>query len=126
MGIRFACLPTLSILGIMAQTQAAAPMLFCNFRAESSMNQTISDLAYALWQSRGCPEGTAESDWAEAERQFLSTRTPSPDIDGELKDSFPASDPPASHIPDEPPINAGEKWAAAKAPRSKKKATSKR
>jgi hypothetical protein len=27
----------------------------------------IANLAYALWQYRGCPEGSAEQDWYEAE-----------------------------------------------------------
>jgi len=27
----------------------------------------IAKLAYALWQHRGCPEGSAEADWLEAE-----------------------------------------------------------
>jgi len=30
----------------------------------------IANLAYALWQRRGCPEGTAEVDWLEAEAQL--------------------------------------------------------
>jgi hypothetical protein len=31
-------------------------------------NQDIANIAYALWQQRGCPEGTAEQDWLEAEQ----------------------------------------------------------
>lgn len=29
----------------------------------------IAELAYALWQQRGYPEGSAEIDWIEAEKQ---------------------------------------------------------
>ena len=36
-------------------------------------------------------------------------------VDQSVDDSFPASDPPASHVPDEPPSNAQAKWDAAKA-----------
>jgi hypothetical protein len=36
-------------------------------------------------------------------------------VDQSVEESFPASDPPASHIPDEPPVNADAKWAAARA-----------
>ena len=36
-------------------------------------------------------------------------------IDESLQDTFPASDPPASRLPDEPPSNAEAKWAAARA-----------
>ena len=30
----------------------------------------ISKLAYALWQQRGCPYGSPEVDWIEAESQL--------------------------------------------------------
>jgi hypothetical protein len=36
-------------------------------------------------------------------------------VDQSVEESFPASDPPASHLPDEPPANADAKWAAARA-----------
>ena len=32
----------------------------------------IAALAYQLWQARGCPEGSPEVDWLEAEEQFRS------------------------------------------------------
>jgi hypothetical protein len=35
-------------------------------------------------------------------------------VDESVKESFPASDPPASHLPDEPPANADAKWEAAR------------
>ena len=36
-------------------------------------------------------------------------------VDESVSESFPASDPPASRLPDEPPANAAAKWAAARA-----------
>ena len=36
--------------------------------AEASRQNDIARLAYALWQQRGCPEGSAERDWLEAEQ----------------------------------------------------------
>jgi Protein of unknown function (DUF2892) len=36
-------------------------------------------------------------------------------VDQSVDESFPASDPPASRLPDEPPSNAEAKWAAARA-----------
>jgi hypothetical protein len=30
----------------------------------------IARLAYALWQERGCPDGSAERDWLEAEQEL--------------------------------------------------------
>jgi hypothetical protein len=35
-------------------------------------------------------------------------------VDSSLEESFPASDAPASHLPDEPPANAEAKWEAAR------------
>jgi hypothetical protein len=76
--------------------------------------QAIRDLAYRLWNERGRPANSANEDWLEAERQ-LRGRQPSAAkrVDEAIKESFPASDPPASGIPDQPPANAEEKWAAA-------------
>ena len=36
-------------------------------------------------------------------------------VDESVSESFPASDAPASRLPDEPPVNAEAKWAAARA-----------
>jgi DUF2934 family protein len=38
--------------------------------AESSQSEDIARLAYALSQQRGCPAGSAEIDWLEAEQQL--------------------------------------------------------
>lgn len=76
---------------------------------------TIRQLAYALWEKRGRPEGSAEEDWLAAEQRLASMQ--SKVVDESVQESFPASDPPASGLPDEPPVNAEEKWAAAAASR---------
>jgi hypothetical protein len=39
-------------------------------------------------------------------------------VDESVDQSFPASDPPSSHLPDEPPVNAEAKWRAARAAKS--------
>ncbi|HEX3397811.1 MAG TPA: DUF2934 domain-containing protein [Steroidobacteraceae bacterium] len=89
-------------------------------------HRSIGELAYQLWLSRGCPEGTAEQDWLDAERELLalqsttaveSTARPAkPEtVDESLEGTFPASDPPASRAPDQPPSNADAKWKAAAA-----------
>ena len=37
---------------------------------ETSMQEDIAKLAYILWQQRGCPNGSPEFDWFEAERKL--------------------------------------------------------
>jgi hypothetical protein len=36
-------------------------------------HEECSQRAYSLWQQRGCPEGSAERDWLEAEEQLRSS-----------------------------------------------------
>lgn len=70
--------------------------------------QLIARRAFQLWQSHGCPAGTAEDDWLQAEEEMRrggSSRSAStehvwpaacdPLIDEASEESFPASDPPA-------------------------------
>jgi len=37
---------------------------------------TIRDRAYARWQERGCPTGSPEHDWLEAEQELARTLSP--------------------------------------------------
>jgi hypothetical protein len=37
-------------------------------------HEHIALLAYALWQERGCPEGSPEVDWFRAEQEFATRR----------------------------------------------------
>ena len=39
------------------------------------IHDQIAALAYALWQERGCPEGSPELDWFAAEARLTSTTT---------------------------------------------------
>jgi hypothetical protein len=34
------------------------------------MQENLEKLAYGLWQERGCPNGSPEIDWLEAERKL--------------------------------------------------------
>ncbi len=38
--------------------------------------QAIQKLAYQIWQSRGCPEGSSENDWLEAEHKLVQRLAP--------------------------------------------------
>jgi len=80
----------------------------------STEQDSIRQLAFQLWQQRGRPDGSAEQDWLAAEKQ-LGKDTSAADqkaLDDTLSDSFPASDPPANHLPDVPPVNARSKVRA--------------
>ena len=35
-------------------------------------HEDIVSLAYALWQQRGCPEGSPEEDWFRAEQELAA------------------------------------------------------
>lgn len=37
---------------------------------ETTMQEDLAKLAYSLWQERGCPFGSPEIDWLEAERRL--------------------------------------------------------
>jgi hypothetical protein len=39
-----------------------------------SPEQDIANLAYALWQQRGCPEGSPEEDWLQAQELIQTGR----------------------------------------------------
>jgi hypothetical protein len=42
-----------------------------------SVQRDVEDMAYQLWQQRGCPEGSPEEDWFAAE-QMLRMKKPEP------------------------------------------------
>jgi hypothetical protein len=57
------------------------------------MRERIRERARHLWQAAGCTDEGDEHFWKLAERQV---REEEKDYDKTLKDSFPASDPPAN------------------------------
>jgi hypothetical protein len=42
----------------------------------------IAARAYEIWQSRGCPIGSAEEDWFQAERELTTQKTTSSSATG--------------------------------------------
>lgn len=44
--------------------------------SEQSMQERLQQLAYTLWEKRGYPEGSPETDWAEAESQLQMQGNP--------------------------------------------------
>jgi hypothetical protein len=79
-------------------------------------SKSVAERAYELWIARGQPHGSAEEDWSNAERERQTLKQPGSapaGLDESLAESFPASDPPATHVADRPPSNAEDKWRAA-------------
>ena len=46
---------------------------FIHAAERKSPQENIAQLAYAIWQSRGCPDNSAENDWIEAEMQLSNS-----------------------------------------------------
>lgn len=44
---------------------------------ETQHHEAIEKLAYRLWLDRGCPAGTAETDWFQAESKLAPRLIPS-------------------------------------------------
>jgi Protein of unknown function (DUF2934) len=61
--------------------------------------RAIRDLAYRLWESRGCPQGSADQDWLEAERQILTAPTVSQAVK-------PVKPPPKRKAPPTKPVSS--------------------
>lgn len=59
------------------------------------LEQRIRETAYRLWDEAGRPEGREQHFWFRAEAEI---REEEAKLDGELADSFPASDPPSSTV----------------------------
>ena len=66
-------------------------------QAPASQYEAIERLAYSHWVARGCPYGSPEIDWfqAEAEIQAAAEILAKDVVDEASEESFPASDAPA-------------------------------
>ena len=79
-------------------------------------HRSIGELAYHLWQARGCPEGSAEQDWLDAEKQLKSAPRNNEPRAAEPRAATPTAS--AGQRTDEPPANVEAKRKAAAAPRT--------
>ncbi|MFC7552960.1 DUF2934 domain-containing protein [Pseudoroseomonas wenyumeiae] len=61
--------------------------------------QRIRERAYALWEAGGRQEGAHEEHWHRARQEIEGTGI-SGSLDDQLRDTFPASDPPSITAPD--------------------------
>jgi hypothetical protein len=60
-------------------TRRAGPQVSAEFDtpvAERDLQGEIARLAYQLWLSRGCPEGSPDEDWFHAEQELRGGRKP--------------------------------------------------
>ncbi len=66
------------------RTHVARPVESAAYSAESpavlaANSQDIAALAYQLWEARGCPYGSPDVDWFEAEQQLQDRARQAPD-----------------------------------------------
>lgn len=94
-------------LGLIARAAAGHCAVKSALRGDASIGRSVSE----QW-SRLRPGAAPPAREASASRQY---ERQSRAIDESVDESFPASDPPASRLPDEPPVNAEAKWQAAAA-----------
>lgn len=78
----------------------------CGMKAALTGQTTLAGGLSDQWQRMTRPHLPSDT---------LSRAAQSNAVDESSEQSFPASDPPASHLPDEPPVNAEAKWRAARA-----------
>jgi hypothetical protein len=48
----------------------------------SASHDDIEGRAYQLWQDRGCPQGSPEVDWEQAEQELSGSRSPDGEAGG--------------------------------------------
>jgi hypothetical protein len=68
--------PTIAVPGSVQRNQTITPSGNDTTlpQQQQQQQQEIANLAYALWQRRGSPDGSPEQDWQEAER-ILQTQS---------------------------------------------------
>jgi hypothetical protein len=94
-------------LGLIARAAAGHCAVKSVLRGDATLGESVA----AQWSRMR--RGSARS--ASALPGSAQHARKSQAIDESVEESFPASDPPASRIPDEPPVNAAAKWQAAAA-----------
>jgi hypothetical protein len=97
--------------GLIARAAAGHCAMKSVLRGDASLGESVA----AQW-SRLRPGGPQRATGLPGSPHF---ERKSRAVDEAVEESFPASDPPASRLPDEPPVNAEAKWQAAAAAEGK-------
>lgn len=93
--------------GLIARAAAGHCAVKSILRSEATIRDSVAD----QW-SRLRPYAARPASGLSGSAQFERA---SRAVDESVEESFPASDAPASRLPDEPPVNADAKWRAAAA-----------
>ena len=100
-------LSAVTAAGLFARSAAGHCGLKSTFAGETTLAEGLRDQWNSMTRTgRAAADGLPGSPRHQARSQS---------VDQSVEDSFPASDPPASRLPDEPPVNAQAKWDAARA-----------
>ncbi len=89
---------------LLARVAAGHCALKAAWKGDSSLREGLTEQARRLRPGGSAALGEAPGS--------PTHRKNSRQVDEALEDTFPASDPPASRLPDEPPANAEAKWDA--------------
>jgi hypothetical protein len=94
-------------VGLIARAAAGHCAVKSVLRGDAPLGRSVAD-QWSRLRPRTTGRAVGSAGATQHERQSRA-------IDESVEESFPASDPPASRLPDEPPVNAEAKWKAAAA-----------
>ena len=101
-------------IGLIARAAAGHCAVKSALRGDATLGESVAD-QWSRLRPRMTRPATDYRVSPSHERVSPSHEHKSRAIDESVDESFPASDPPASRLPDEPPVNAEAKWQAAAA-----------
>jgi hypothetical protein len=98
-------------LSLLSRAAAGHCAMKASLTGQSTLRQGLADQWERMRSMFAGDDEAGRAAHAEARSAAISR---SRAVDESVIESFPASDPPASRLPDEPPSNADAKWAAAR------------
>jgi hypothetical protein len=95
-------------LALIARAAAGHCAVKSTLRGDATLQQSVAD-QWSRLRPRSVRPVAHENGLPGSPRYEQKSQA----VDESVDESFPASDPPASRLPDEPPVNAEAKWRAA-------------